>query len=302
MNKTNKKIVKVLRGLPASGKSTIAKELVKKDGWVRINNDDLRTFFHNDRKFNKKDEDFITSIRLNSINIALEKGFNIVLDNLNLHPKHIEWIENRLKEYPEYELQIEDVHCEPEVCMIRDSQRYKPVGDKVIMEWYNKYLNAKVAPRKQDINLQKAICVDIDGTVAHNDGHRGFFDETKVYGDKPHQWVIDTIKMFRNNGHYIIFCSGRTDSCKEDTEKWIRNYIFNDEIVPSALYFNDVYKLFMRKSGDMRKDSIIKKEIYENEILPNYNVVAVFDDRLQVVRMLRNELGLNVFQVQDGLV
>ena len=32
----------LLKGLPASGKTTFAKELVRKDGnWVRVNKDDL---------------------------------------------------------------------------------------------------------------------------------------------------------------------------------------------------------------------------------------------------------------------
>ena len=57
--------------------------------------------------------------------------------------------------------------------------------------------------------------------------------------------------------------------------------------------------LFMRPYGDSRKDSVVKREIFEREIQSRYQVVGVFDDRMQVVRMWR-DLGLTVFQVADG--
>ena len=59
-------------------------------------------------------------------------------------------------------------------------------------------------------------------------------------------------------------------------------------------------KIFMRKTGDKRKDSIVKKEIYENNILNRYNVTVWLDDRNQVVNMLRDDLNLNVWQVNNG--
>jgi hypothetical protein len=55
----------------------------------------------------------------------------------------------------------------------------------------------------------------------------------------------------------------------------------------------------MRKADDYRKDSIIKKEIYDNDIFPRYNVLFVYDDRNQVVEMWRG-LGVKVFQVELG--
>ena len=37
----------LLKGLPASGKTTFAKELVRSDGnWIRVNKDDLRNMLH----------------------------------------------------------------------------------------------------------------------------------------------------------------------------------------------------------------------------------------------------------------
>jgi len=55
----------------------------------------------------------------------------------------------------------------------------------------------------------------------------------------------------------------------------------------------------MRATGDNRKDSIVKKEIYEGIIKPVFDVKFVLDDRNQVVEMWRS-LGLTVLQVADG--
>jgi len=57
--------------------------------------------------------------------------------------------------------------------------------------------------------------------------------------------------------------------------------------------------LFMRATGDQRRDHIVKEEIFDREIRGRYHVVGVFDDRAQVVRMWRS-LGPTVFQVAEG--
>jgi hypothetical protein len=55
----------------------------------------------------------------------------------------------------------------------------------------------------------------------------------------------------------------------------------------------------MRPKNDYRKDSLIKEEIYVNNIKNKYNVIAVYDDRDQVVKKWR-ELGIKCFQVDYG--
>jgi hypothetical protein len=55
----------------------------------------------------------------------------------------------------------------------------------------------------------------------------------------------------------------------------------------------------MRPANDFRKDSLIKKEIYENDIKGKYNVIMVYDDRNQVVDVWRG-LGLKCAQVEPG--
>lgn len=55
----------------------------------------------------------------------------------------------------------------------------------------------------------------------------------------------------------------------------------------------------MRKNNDFRPDEEIKKEIYFDKIINNYNILFILDDRAKVVKMWR-ELKLTCLQVDDG--
>jgi acid phosphatase class B len=134
--------------------------------------------------------------------------------------------------------------------------------------------------------MRKAIIVDIDGTVATG-VDRGPFDWDKVDTDLPKSNIIDIIKCMWQDGYEIIFVTGRSESCVDKTYEWLR------------LHCPPFVKLYMRRNKDFRKDAVVKREIYELHIKDNYNVVAVFDDRQQVVDMWR-EIGLTCLQVDYG--
>jgi hypothetical protein len=89
-------------------------------------------------------------------------------------------------------------------------------------------------------------------------------------------------------GYSIVFVSGRRESTREQTVAWLQQYLKDGMWA----------ELYMRKDGDYRKDSIIKKEIYD-EHLSERNILFVLDDRRQVVDMWR-EQGLVCLQVAEG--
>jgi hypothetical protein len=78
---------------------------------------------------------------------------------------------------------------------------------------------------------------------------------------------------------------------------------------PSLNYFGDYWgidvyafdKLFMREKNDFRRDSIIKKQIFNQQIKDVFNVVAVWDDRIQVCVETWYKLGLFCFCTNQGL-
>ena len=134
--------------------------------------------------------------------------------------------------------------------------------------------------------MNKVILVDIDGTVAHRTD-RDPFEYDKVLEDRPDNETIEVITALWRAGYKIIFISARDDSCFDDSYEWLR------------LHCPPFIKLYMRKTGDFRKDAVIKEEIYRDQIESFYDVFCVFDDRNQVVEMWR-EIGLKCFQPEYG--
>jgi len=132
------------------------------------------------------------------------------------------------------------------------------------------------------------IC-DIDGTLALMNG-RGPFDWSRVGEDLPNEPVISVVKSFISSDYHIVYMSGRMEEARKQTELWL-------DVNVHGKYRG--FPLFMRADGDYRPDMVVKKELYENHILGNYDVAGVIDDRDQVVKMWR-DLGLTCFQVAEG--
>ena len=134
--------------------------------------------------------------------------------------------------------------------------------------------------------LPKAIIVDIDGTVSHKTD-RDIYDYKEAINDNPDPIVIEVIRSLEQQGYKIIFVTGRSDDCIQVTREWL------------GIHCPPYFALYMRQTGDYRKDAIVKQEIYETYIKDQFDILCVFDDRQQVVDMWR-EIGLKCLQVQPG--
>jgi predicted kinase len=274
----------LLKGLPASGKSTFAKEQIAKDpNTKRVNKDDLRAMLDNSR-WSKSNESFVLKVRDFIISEALRNGNNVIVDDTNLHEKHL----TRMKELAKptnSTVEVNDSFLQVpfEKCIARDLKRPNSVGEKVIRDMYKQAFPFE--PIIQNYNLPNAIILDIDGTLAIM-GNRSPYDWGKVDLDTKNYEVFNLYRLYKNDGYKIIICSGRDEICREKTEKWLAdNWIEYD-------------KLYMRPQGSTEKDSVIK-ERFLNEIVKDYYVQLVVDDRQQVVDMWRSK-GLTCFQVNEG--
>ncbi len=300
--------VTICKGLPASAKSTWAKEEVKKHPGrtKRINKDDLRAMLDSSH-YSKGNEAYVLQLRNHILLTSLDLGKNVIIDDTNFYPKHEEKIRELVSDYNEgiygnpqsvnVQVEVKFFDVSPEECIKRDFARPNSVGAKVIWKMYNEFLKPeteKIESMKQNKALPRAIICDLDGTLCiHN--NRSPFEYDKCDTDSVnenirkilelliYQWNIGGIKTD------IIFLSGREDSCKEKTIKWLRE--------KAGIDMN--YELHMRKIGDNRKDCIIKKEIFDTEIKNKYYIDFVLDDRNQVVDMWR-KMGLTCLQVADG--
>jgi len=300
--------LKILIGIPASGKSTWSKEFVSKnDNWCIVSSDDFRYAWQNKGFCDTKIENLISEMVDVSIEKLIAKGINVIYDATNVKASYLDHFKNLVKHTAKVEFQLFDVPFETAV--ERDSKRERSVGEEVIKKMYQSYLVLLDSydfsfqiptPKKYiapvfDPKKKNCIIVDIDGTLAHTSGKRSPYDYSKVDVDdldvsirKIAQATLTGLND-EYSGEYcdLIILSGREDLCRNSTVEWLeKNNIFYDE-------------LFMRKTGDRRKDSIIKEEIFWEHIEPNYNVIAVFDDRDQVVKMWRS-LGLKCLQVDYG--
>lgn len=276
-----------LSWLPASGKSTYAKELcAKHPNFIRINKDDIRAMMVSE--FSKPREDIVLAMRDQAIVSAVEKGFGVVIDDTNFEPKHKERVLTLIKHRKSTEFVEKFFDVPLSVCLERNRTRPNPVPDQVIIDMAKRYNVGKEIPDfekvEMDPTLKMAIIVDIDGTVAHM-GDRLAYDWSKVSEDTPHGDILELVNVLGNT-YNIIFVSWRDSVCYEDTEKWLNKHV------------KHVYSLRMRAIGDNRKDSVVKYEILQ-EIIKEYYIPFVFDDRDQVVKMWR-EAWLRCLQVASG--
>lgn len=291
----------VFVGPPASGKTTTAIEMLKRNpDYVRVNRDDYRMMLRDERTCDFRVENLITTLSNEAIAESLSKKFNVIVDNTNLKEKYLNDLIDFVQPLANIEFRIFDISLDK--ALERDAAREKSVGEEVLKRMYKDFKNivdnpivmtnlkksARIhTPPKFDPNLPSIVIFDLDGNLAHMNGKRGPFDWQRVDVDDVDVTVARIFKTHKSIGDTIWCVSGRDSSCREKTLQWLNFY----DITPD--------KLLMRPAGDFRKDSIIKKEIYENEILGKYNVLMIYDDRQQVVDMWRS-LGLKVLQTNPG--
>ncbi len=298
-----KKII-VLQGAPASGKSTWAREFVtgKKD-WVIVNRDSIRD--GRGDYWIPEQEDYVSAVEEFQIRMAITNDLNVIIDAINLNPKTISKWEKIAEEYcVEIEYKLFEIPYKE--ALERDSKRARPVGKKVIDRFYRMYCPHLMHKLKDDRLVKEpnpdfiqAVICDIDGTVSLRNG-RSPFDYSKVKEDTFDPRMREVLMKFINSHIPILFVSGREDigDCRKDTEEWIEENLIGQ--YKEKLSGKDWrWKLIMREKGDHRGDEVVKKELYDNQIKPIYDILCVFDDRDKVVKMWRDE-GLLCCQVYYG--
>lgn len=291
----------ICRGLPASGKTTFARAWVAEDPATRarVNKDDLRRLLHDGVYLGRDTENTINMIRDNTIRSLLRKGISVISDDTNIPQGVARDLARIGREIKEITITVEDMTNVPvETCIERDAAREHSVGREVILRMAEK-LGGKsyplpfpvdpqensLAPFVPNTNLPGAWIVDIDGTLALK-GERSPYDWHRVGEDTLNTPVYLVLRGLDKMGLQIVFASGRDAVCRPETQAWLEKKSLGS------------YPLYMRPEGDMRKDSIVKRELLD-EIAKTWNVIGVLDDRDQVVRMWR-EIGLPCFQVAEG--
>ena len=292
----------LMKGLPGCGKSTRAEEIMKTNKVaVRLNKDLLREMLHfnhpnkHNYVFNGRQEDEVRKAQRDLAYKFLLMGKDVIIDDTNLNPKTLNaWIELTKELHIKHEIiDMTDIDCA--TCVLHDIGRMEK-GERYVGSTVIKNMAIQWGLVKFDAD--SVVICDIDGTIAdttNRERHlqngkkdwKSFFSE--IGTEDVRQLVIKDVIDLYNKGKTIIFVSGRPDTYKGQTLKWL-----NDKLISFG------FTLIMRNGNDNREDSIVKEEIL-NTYFPDKQVIhCCFDDRPRVIRMWRKN-GLLVHDVGNGI-
>lgn len=274
-------------GLPGSGKSTKAKEIIKASGnTVRINADLLRTMLHFDT-FSGPNEGITNDVMNMVARGLLKNNINVIIDNCNLSERHRQrWSGIAQECGAKFEI-VDLTNVSVDECIMRDSKRPNPVGRHLII---------MMAMQYKLLVLDKVIICDLDGTLCDATWRQHHVrkdpkDWDAFYAgipeDEPRMEVLDLIRSYKVGGHNIVFMSGRPETYRIQSECWLYKYWITNPI------------LLMRKAHDRRPDYIVKKELMETYLIKE-NIVVAIEDRPSIIRMYR-ENGIPVIDVGNQI-
>lgn len=279
-------------GLPASGKTTWARDKAKKDGNIRlVSRDDIRTTLYGRTlgyKHTKEKEEAVSKVALEIVNMCLAQGKNVIIHDTNLRFADREpWRVVAAKFGACFELEYFDVSIH-KLLERNHSRGEKAIPVSILWAMYERYKKLRGwKPIAFDKRLPPAVIFDVDGTLVHI-GQRSPFDFSKVKDDPANVPVQELFKMYQDQGYECLVVSARSNvgDCFKDT---LENLAAGG-CVPA--------KMYMRKEGDSRPDMEVKEDIL-HEIAQEYNPIVAVDDRDTPVGMWRMH-GITCLQVGYG--
>jgi polynucleotide kinase len=296
----------ILVGAPGSGKSTFARYFIRtEDNWVRVNRDDFRLMQFGDTLMSPFYEERITKMVEASVITLLKNHTNVIIDATNSSLRTLEDMVHTYTEYADITFKVFDLSVEELVkrCDKRYEQTGKFIPKSAIekhvtqLQYTKEKFDFKPIPRTvkeatltytaQDSTLPKAVICDLDGTLSLLNG-RDPYDASLADEDLLNVPVARVLQMAKAQGYKVILLSGREQLYKKPTERFLSKHQIAYDL------------LLMRTTNDYRKDNIIKKELFQQEIAGKYFIEFLLDDRNQVVDMWRKDLQLPCFQVNYG--
>lgn len=282
-----------MRGLSASGKTTLAKTL----GGVRISRDDIRRLLfgiEGKSVLSNEQEQKVTKFQRDWIERELLAGNNVVIDDTNLNKGVLTSLCRFVNDLG-FDFEIVDVQASVSKARARNKKR--PVEDwvpeHVILRqakraWWGQIESVPYVYKawEPDKSLPAAFSFDLDGTLAQHTSGRSPYDATRYHEDTPHKALLELDTSLYQDFHILIL-TGRGAEHREACVRWLWD---------KGIAYDD---LIMRPEGDTRNDAVVKSDLWDEHVAPNYNVLMHFDDRNRVVNALRRK-GIPVAQVSEG--
>ncbi len=245
----------ILRGLPGSGKSTVAAEMIRKEPkrFMRINRDDLRSMVcgpgNNPHARDNDREDLMRKFKEELVRVAFKDGYDVILDDTHLVPMTVKKLHQLAASVGDVKVIEKAINVSVEECIARDAKRtgFACVGEKVIKEmargagldkgrklydkesyyvprWTAGAPGSSQKTRTNDPSLPSVVMCDLDGTLALI-GDRTPYDATDCdIKDHPNWPVIKTVLAMHAQGVKIMFMSGRDQKYRPETIRFIEKY------------------------------------------------------------------------------
>lgn len=299
-NKKKQQRVILTVGASGSGKTTWTNNFIlsqkDKNNWIDINRDKLRDLYShpNKYKFSKVNENTITTIQRELIKESLKLGKSIIISDTNLNKNHRINLLAFLSELGyKGKVEFEYFYLPIQTLLDNNLNRTDSRPLEVIYRMSKQMREEMGKPiYKANKELPKAIIFDIDGTLAHNKGHRGPFEYDKSIDDEVDGFLVEQLRFNYYTGINIIILTGR-ESDKDSNKSSVTVEWLNKHGIP----FDEIY---CRAHKDHRNDAIVKEELFFDNIADRFNVQCVFDDREQVVNMWR-DIDVTCYQVAKNL-
>lgn len=296
----------MLRGLPASGKSTFAMKMVTNNPkTVRVCRNDLREMMFPKYMWNFNKEQIVTEAQDSAVSSALHRGYNVVVDNTNLDTKYYTKWENTAREF-DAQFEVIDFNEKIDHLIIRDDDRSPNhrVGRDVILNLAYKYGYATT--------MAPYVIFSLDGTLANidkrlslattgydNRGNRKldwdvFFDPDNIRLDVPTP-IFKNLASALDDGMSVVIVTGRSDITRSVTEEWLIDS-FNRYNKRGGGRFWD--RLIMRSNGDYTKEYVLKNMFLEKYLVKE-QCKMVYESRPEIIQMWERH-GLPVVKVNNG--
>lgn len=279
----------MLRGLPGSNKKEVA-DSMEDNGFVVVTGDNIRQELLDEGII---DRDGIKSNERRNLLVreALENGYSVVSNDLNLDLKNARALKKIAKEYSaEFIIDDSFLAIPLDECIERDVARKNQVGEHFIRDQFSTYILPERSKNLYDPLLDPVYILDIDNVIATS-GKKRLYDEwSKVGNDKLNEGVAHLVDAINNMPYAKVFIfSGRDEVCKSETIEWLDKYCIQYD------------SLSMRKSGDTREDHEVKKDMISEYVAGKYNVMGIFDGNPKSSSQYF-EMGYMTFRIGDPYI
>ncbi|PAV30320.1 hypothetical protein CIL05_07570 [Virgibacillus profundi] len=216
----------VMVGLPASFKSTYAKQLAKEHNATILSSDDIREELLNDVN-NQDNNSKVFEVMNKRAKQLLQKGNNVILDATNINRKRRKHLINHeLKMADEKIVYYMNTHVDD--CVESDLNRDRSVGKEVIMKMYksmqipvknegwdevviiNPEMNEAHEERKtlENIITQNKNYETVMSTLSH------YMNDFKKIHELPHDSKYHSFSVSRHTYHVFDYIRDRTDDLR----------------------------------------------------------------------------------------